>query len=206
MNADWTQQERDNVGLVKRVFEEVFNNRQEEIIPELFSPDYIAHYEHEVTMGIEECTERFYRPMITAIPDFHIEVEHYLPKGDCVVIRWVARGTHDGNFLGVAPTHEPIVFTGISWSTLHDGRIVENWNRWNMSYLLLQMQKEIKTLQRLLSICAQCKRIRDDKKQEGDKEQWVYLEKYIADHSETTFSHGYCPECYEKAIKEIDET
>jgi steroid delta-isomerase-like uncharacterized protein len=206
IDADWTQLERNNVGLVKRVFEDVFNKRRTEIIPELFSPDYIAHYEHETTTGPEDWTERFYRPMITAIPDFHIEVEAYLPKDNCVVIRWVARGTHDGDLLGVAPTHKPIVFTGISWSRLHDGKIVENWNRWNMSYLLLLMQQELKTLRQFLPICCVCKKIRDDSTQEDDKDHWVQIERYISQHTDASFSHGYCPECYEKALKKIDES
>jgi ligand-binding sensor domain-containing protein len=50
----------------------------------------------------------------------------------------------------------------------------------------------IKTLGRLLPICSNCKKIRDD------KGYWDQLEGYIQDHSDATFSHGICPECAEK--------
>jgi streptogramin lyase len=50
----------------------------------------------------------------------------------------------------------------------------------------------IKTLNGLIPICANCKKIRDY------KGYWNQLEQYIHDHSEATFSHGVCPECAEK--------
>ncbi len=56
---------------------------------------------------------------------------------------------------------------------------------------------ELKILQSFLSICSVCKKIRDE---EGN---WEQMEKYISEHSDTRFSHGYCPECAQKALKEI---
>ena len=47
----------------------------------------------------------------------------------------------------------------------------------------------IKTLEGLIPICAECRRIRDD---EGS---WTKLETYIQEHSEADFSHSLCPEC-----------
>ena len=57
---------------------------------------------------------------------------------------------------------------------------------------------EVKTLQGLLPICAVCKKIRDD---DG---HWHQVEVYVRDHTDAVFSHGYCPECYNKALKEIE--
>ncbi len=48
---------------------------------------------------------------------------------------------------------------------------------------------EIKTLKGIVPICAQCKKIRDD------KGYWNTLELYIQKHSDASFSHGVCPEC-----------
>lgn len=49
--------------------------------------------------------------------------------------------------------------------------------------------REIKILQGLLPICCFCKRIR------SSNNTWVPLEKYIREHSNADFTHGYCPEC-----------
>ena len=53
---------------------------------------------------------------------------------------------------------------------------------------------EIKVLEAFLPICAQCKKIRN---QQG---AWQQLETYIGQHTETRFSHGYCPDCLKKAM------
>jgi PAS domain S-box-containing protein len=61
--------------------------------------------------------------------------------------------------------------------------------------LIRELQKalsEIKTLSGMLPICANCKKIRDD------KGYWNQIEVYISEHSEAEFSHGICPECKEK--------
>ncbi len=50
----------------------------------------------------------------------------------------------------------------------------------------------IKTLKGLLPICAECKKIRDD------KGYWKQIEGYIETHSDASFSHGLCPECMDK--------
>lgn len=58
---------------------------------------------------------------------------------------------------------------------------------------------QVKTLSGMLPICSYCKKIRDD------KGYWEQLESYITKHSEALFSHGCCPECYKKAVREIEE-
>ena len=54
---------------------------------------------------------------------------------------------------------------------------------------LQQALLEVKTLQGIIHICIQCKKIRDE------KGLWNNLEDYIHSHSEAEFSHGLCPEC-----------
>jgi len=59
---------------------------------------------------------------------------------------------------------------------------------------------EITTLQGVLVICSYCKRIRDD------QNFWQEIEKYASNHTEAHFSHGICPNCYEKIVKpELEE-
>lgn len=54
---------------------------------------------------------------------------------------------------------------------------------------------QITQLQGLLPICAYCKKIRDD------KNYWHEVESYIKRHADVRFSHGVCPECFEKVVK-----
>jgi len=57
---------------------------------------------------------------------------------------------------------------------------------------------EIKKLSGLLPICAQCKKIRDD------KGYWNQIEGYIQTHSEAKFSHSMCPECSDELYSKED--
>lgn len=57
---------------------------------------------------------------------------------------------------------------------------------------------KVRQLEGIIPICSYCKKIRDDEK------SWHQLENYISGHSEAKFSHGICPECYEKQMLEIN--
>lgn len=58
---------------------------------------------------------------------------------------------------------------------------------------IIETQKQdIDALKGLLPICANCKKIRDD------RGYWNQLESYIELHSDAQFSHGLCEECAEK--------
>lgn len=58
----------------------------------------------------------------------------------------------------------------------------------------------IKTLNGLLPICANCKKIRDD------SGYWHQVERYIHDNTDASFTHGICPECAEKLYSEFQES
>ncbi len=55
---------------------------------------------------------------------------------------------------------------------------------------------QVKTLSGLIPICASCKKIRDDK---GD---WQRIEEYIEERTNAEFTHGLCPDCFDKLLKE----
>jgi hypothetical protein len=59
---------------------------------------------------------------------------------------------------------------------------------------------QVKTLSGLIPICAGCKTIRDDK---GD---WRRIEEYIEERTNAEFTHGLCPECVDKLLKEAGTT
>jgi len=64
---------------------------------------------------------------------------------------------------------------------------------------LQEALRNIKTLEGLIPICANCKKIRND---EGF---WTHFETYIKEHSDIQFSHGICPECMKKLYPEHSE-
>ncbi len=59
---------------------------------------------------------------------------------------------------------------------------------------ILSLQAGVKTLERMLPICSYCKQIRDD------NDNWHDLSQYVAKKTDTDFSHGICPDCFEREI------
>src|SRR5258708_14906626 len=63
---------------------------------------------------------------------------------------------------------------------------------------ILHLQSQVKQLAGLLPICSLCKKVRDD------QNYWHQVETYVAKRSEARFSHGYCPDCFKKMVREIE--
>ncbi len=62
---------------------------------------------------------------------------------------------------------------------------------------LQEALRHIKVLQGLLPICMYCHRIRTDPR------SWQRLEGYLSDHADVTFTHGICPDCFDKQQDEF---
>ena len=58
--------------------------------------------------------------------------------------------------------------------------------------LIIEDVNELIHLSRLLPICANCKKIRDN------KGSWENIEKYMEQRIDVDFSHGLCPDCMKK--------
>ena len=82
---------------------------------------------------------QFHNAMLTAFPDVQLTIEDQIAEGDKVVTRWRARGTHKGNFQGIAPTDMEVVITGIIISRMEGGRDVESWEEVNLLGLMQQL-------------------------------------------------------------------
>jgi len=54
---------------------------------------------------------------------------------------------------------------------------------------------QVKQLQGILPICSYCKQVRDD------RNYWLKVETYVAEHSEAQFSHSICPDCYRRNVQ-----
>jgi len=71
--------------------------------------------------------------------------------------------------------------------------------RTKMIEQLNETLSKVRTLSGLLPICANCKKIRDD------KGYWQKLETFVHEHSNAEFSHSICPECMEKLYPDFSK-
>jgi steroid delta-isomerase-like uncharacterized protein len=117
----------DNVALVRRWFDQVWNKRRAEVIDELVAADSVCYADDGPMRGPAEFRARQYDPFLAAFPDLRVEVEAVVSQGDQVVVRWAATGRHTGGGLGFPATDEVAAFRGMSWIRVAVGKFAEGW-------------------------------------------------------------------------------
>jgi len=122
----------ENKNVVRRLFEEVWNNGYLHVADELFAPNYVHHdvSTPDVGRGPESEKKRatLYR---TAFPDLRLTAEDIIAEGETVVARWSCRGTHKGDLNGIAPTGKQFDISGITIVRLDNGKMVEGFVNWD---------------------------------------------------------------------------
>jgi steroid delta-isomerase-like uncharacterized protein len=131
----------DNVTVIRRWFEEVWNKGREEAIDELFDEEGLAHglaAERGVPLRGVSGFKPFFRRLRGAFPEIEVVVEDTVSEGDKVAARCTVRGRHRGDTLGIKATDSPVEFDGICIVRISGGKIVEAWN--NFDFMLMFQQ------------------------------------------------------------------
>ena len=63
----------------------------------------------------------------TAFPDLHYTVENVLAEGELAAGHVTVRGTHQGEFLGIAPTGREVTWSETHVGRYENGKLVEHW-------------------------------------------------------------------------------
>lgn len=129
-----------NKALMRRAVDVVWNRGDFSRIEEFVSRDFVIHTSTQGgdIHGPEEVCQ-FFGAMRAAFPDLHFAIEDQVADGDRVVTRWVAQGTHLGEFQGIPPTGRQVVLSGIDIDRFVDGKAVECWSRVDELGLLKQL-------------------------------------------------------------------
>ncbi len=133
-----------NKSLIRRWFQEVWNEGRESTIDELFVPDGVAHgLSQESGKRLLGPTDfkPFWRAFRSAVPNIRVAVDQVIAEGDMVVAQCTVRGAHTGHGLGIPPTFHSVEFTGVTIIRVRDGKIVEGWN--NFDFLTLYQQLDM---------------------------------------------------------------
>ncbi len=131
-----------NKQVMRRWFEEVWNQKNEAAIDELFSPDGRCYGfpDAKSAIGRAEFKANF-RAFCGAFPDIHVEVGEVKEDGNRVSATWTATMTHTGDDLGFAPSGKKVVLPGHSSIEVVNGRIQDGWNQVDIPGLFHALQQ-----------------------------------------------------------------
>jgi steroid delta-isomerase-like uncharacterized protein len=110
-----------------------------DILEEVYAADLVWHEPDQDLRGYEEARQ-FVSMYKTAFPDLNVTVEDTMAEGDKVITRYIVRGTHEGEIEEFGPpTGRPLELEGITIHRIEDGKIVEEWERYDNLGMLQQL-------------------------------------------------------------------
>lgn len=129
--------------LIDRVIEEAFNEGELAVIDEAIASEYelegpaVASLPQDIRGP--EGFKRLVRMWRSAFPDLQMTVEERFVDGNTIIDRFHVQGTHEGEFLGVAPTGREVDVTTIGFHYMEDGKCVADFAMSDMFGLLEQL-------------------------------------------------------------------
>ncbi|HEY3630227.1 MAG TPA: ester cyclase [Jatrophihabitantaceae bacterium] len=132
----------DYKAVLKR-FDDAVNSGDLELIgktiDEVFHPDVLISTPLPVDAAGTAALKQVWAMLLTAYPDLRVHVEDVLTDGDKVVVRNTVTGTHQGTYLGLAPTGRAVSYGEIFILRFADGRVVQTWGVVDVAAQLKQL-------------------------------------------------------------------
>jgi steroid delta-isomerase-like uncharacterized protein len=104
--------------------------------------DDIVHHDGGLGMDVHGKAELrdLAQRYMTAFPDLHVEITSTTCEADRLVQEWVATGTHEGELMGMAPTHRHVEFRGCAVGEIgQDGLEHRSAQYWEALALMNQL-------------------------------------------------------------------
>jgi predicted ester cyclase len=116
-----------NKDLVRRIYEELWNQGRLEIANKLFAEP----------AGVQ----KFVKEFLAAIPDLQHMVVDLIAEGDQVAAHFKAKGTHTGLWRQHAPKGNAIEYSGVTLIRIEGGKIVAHHTWWDTLEVIEQMAR-----------------------------------------------------------------
>lgn len=130
-----TANEDANKALALRFYEEI-NTRNLDAFDEFIAEDVID--QTSTLAGLEAMTGNL-QNFITGFPDLQIENTNVIVKGDYVTVISTARGTNNGDMMGMPATGKPVEFQAIDVWLIKDGKLAEVWHVEQLLQMMMQL-------------------------------------------------------------------
>ncbi|MGD8833640.1 MAG: ester cyclase [Desulfobacteraceae bacterium] len=115
--------------MVRKIYEEVYNKGNLDLLDDLIDPKYIRHQPPMKTVQGLDAYKKFITEVRNAYTNFEIRLDEILVDGNKSVVRITLSGKHTGKTptLLAPPTGKDIAMVGCAVATWENGKIVEEW-------------------------------------------------------------------------------
>jgi predicted ester cyclase len=120
--------EEKNKALVRWWWEEVWVKGNVDAMAEFMAPNYVDHPNLPGLPPGPEGMKQALSTYRTAFPELQATLDDIFAADDRVALRWSARDTHLGDWLGLPPTGHHFTMSGITIYRIAKGKAVEGWN------------------------------------------------------------------------------
>jgi steroid delta-isomerase-like uncharacterized protein len=110
-------------------FVRMLNSHNPDLVDSFLATDYRNH--NFIVDDGREANRQFWASFFKALPDLTATMEDLVISGDRVVGRFVYRGTHLGEFMGIPASGRPVEMRSIDIWRVADGLFVEHWDELN---------------------------------------------------------------------------
>ena len=118
----------ENKAIARKWNDEIYDKGNPAAVDELYATNFVAK---NPPAGVVRDRESYKQENVTNVrasfADIHCTIEDMVAEEDKVAVRWSWRGTHKGEFMGIAPTGKQVTMTGITILRIEGGKIVEEW-------------------------------------------------------------------------------
>ena len=112
--------------IIKYFYETVVSKNILEELPQYISGDCVLRSgEDMIPIGLDGMKQHLVDVKKT-YPDYSMKIIRQYTDGDYVISEFIMEGTHEGEWIGIKPTHRRLTFTGVDIDKVVDGKIVEH--------------------------------------------------------------------------------
>lgn len=121
---------QENKAVIRRIFEEGFNQGKLELIDENYLPEYEFDAPNPSGPSLNSGRDTFKQRVgafSNAFADIHYTIQNVVAEGDLVATRFAFGGFHRGPFQGFSPTGRWTTVNGVHFARFVDGKIRKSW-------------------------------------------------------------------------------
>jgi steroid delta-isomerase-like uncharacterized protein len=125
--------------LARRWFSEVMSEGKTEVVDELCSQDFVDHNPLPGTSPDLAGIKDFVAQIRAAFPDLQMTADDLIVEGDRLAVRSTMRGTHEGDFMGIAASGKKVEVSNFDFVRFENDQAAEHWGAIDTGALMEQL-------------------------------------------------------------------